>query len=37
MNEGHIVQQGSLADLREKPANDFVCEFINSQRALVFT
>jgi osmoprotectant transport system ATP-binding protein len=37
MNEGHIVQQGSLADLREKPANDFVSEFINSQRALVFT
>ena len=37
MNEGHIVQQGSLADLREKPANDFVREFINSQRALVFT
>ncbi len=37
MNEGHIVQQGSLADLREKPANDFVCEFINSQRALLFT
>ena len=37
MNEGHIVQQGSLVDLRERPANDFVREFINSQRALVFT
>jgi osmoprotectant transport system ATP-binding protein len=37
MNEGHIVQQGSLRDLREKPANDFVREFINSQRALVLT
>ena len=37
MNEGHIVQQGSLVDLREKPASDFVREFINSQRALVFT
>src|SRR5437667_9227206 len=37
MNEGHIVQQGSLVDLREKPANDFVSEFINSQRALAFT
>jgi osmoprotectant transport system ATP-binding protein len=37
MHEGHIVQQGSLADLREKPANDFVREFINSQRVLVFT
>ena len=37
MNEGRIVQQGSLVDLREKPANDFVSEFINSQRALAFT
>ena len=37
MNEGRIVQQGSLVDLRERPANDFVREFINSQRALVFT
>src|SRR2546425_5713713 len=37
MNEGHIVQRGSLVDLREKPANDFVSEFINSQRALAFT
>src|SRR5947208_6693105 len=35
MNEGHIVQQGSLADLRERPANDFVSEFINAQRGLV--
>jgi osmoprotectant transport system ATP-binding protein len=35
MNEGHIVQQGSLVDLREKPANDFVSEFINAQRGLV--
>jgi osmoprotectant transport system ATP-binding protein len=37
MNEGRIVQQGSIADLREKPANDFVREFINSQRALALT
>jgi osmoprotectant transport system ATP-binding protein len=37
MNEGCIVQQGSLADLRENPTDDFVSEFINSQRALVFT
>jgi osmoprotectant transport system ATP-binding protein len=37
LNEGDIVQQGSLADFREKPASDFVSEFINSQRALVFT
>ena len=34
MNEGHIVQQGTLADLRERPANDFVTEFINAQRSL---
>jgi len=35
MNEGRIVQQGSIADLREKPATEFVSEFINAQRALV--
>jgi osmoprotectant transport system ATP-binding protein len=34
MNEGRIVQQGSLADLRERPASDFVREFINAQRSL---
>jgi osmoprotectant transport system ATP-binding protein len=37
VNEGRIVQQGSLADLREKPASPFVSEFISAQRALVFT
>ena len=35
MNEGRIVQQGSIADLREKPAAEFVSEFINAQRSLV--
>ena len=35
MNEGRIVQQGSIVDLREKPASDFVSEFINAQRSLV--
>jgi osmoprotectant transport system ATP-binding protein len=35
MNEGRIVQQGSLSDLRERPANNFVSEFINAQRGLV--
>lgn len=35
MNEGKIVQRGSITDLREKPANPFVTEFINAQRALV--
>jgi osmoprotectant transport system ATP-binding protein len=34
MNEGRIVQKGSVADLREKPADPFVLEFINAQRGL---
>jgi osmoprotectant transport system ATP-binding protein len=34
MNEGHIVQIGSLEDLRSRPASDFVTEFINAQRGL---
>ena len=34
MNEGRIVQRGSIADLRERPANEFVSEFINAQRGL---
>jgi osmoprotectant transport system ATP-binding protein len=34
MNEGRIVQQASIADLRERPANNFVTEFINAQRSL---
>jgi len=34
MNEGRIVQQGSIADLRKKPATDFVREFVNAQRTL---
>src|SRR5881398_3983319 len=37
MNEGRIVQQGSLADLREKPASSFVSEFINAQRGHALT
>lgn len=35
MNAGRIVQRGSIADLRAKPANEFVREFINAQRGLV--
>jgi osmoprotectant transport system ATP-binding protein len=35
MHEGRIVQQGSIEDLRERPANEFVTEFINAQRSLV--
>jgi osmoprotectant transport system ATP-binding protein len=34
MNEGRIIQQGSIVDLREKPANAFVSEFINAQRSV---
>lgn len=34
MNEGRIVQIGTLEDLRAKPASDFVTEFINAQRDL---
>jgi len=34
MNEGRIVQKGSVTDLREKPADPFVLEFINAQREL---
>jgi osmoprotectant transport system ATP-binding protein len=34
MNEGRIVQIGTLDDLRTKPASDFVTEFINAQRGL---
>ena len=35
MNEGRIIQRGSIADLRAKPANEFVREFISAQRGLV--
>src|SRR6202140_3248124 len=34
VNEGQIVQQGSITDFREHPVNDFVSEFINAQRSL---
>jgi len=34
MNEGGVVQQGSITDLRERPANPFVSEFINAQRSV---
>jgi osmoprotectant transport system ATP-binding protein len=34
MNEGRIVQKGAVTDLRERPANAFVSEFINAQRGL---
>ena len=34
MNEGRIVQKGSITDLRERPADPFVSEFINAQRGI---
>jgi len=34
MNEGRIVQKGTITDLREKPADPFVREFINAQRGI---
>ena len=34
MNEGRVVQIGTLEDLRAKPASDFVTDFINAQRGL---
>jgi osmoprotectant transport system ATP-binding protein len=35
MNEGQIVQRGSLKYLQQNPENEFVTEFINAQRSLV--
>jgi osmoprotectant transport system ATP-binding protein len=34
MNAGRIVQRGSITDLRERPADPFVSEFINAQRGI---
>jgi len=33
MNEGRIVQRGTVVDLRDHPASAFVSEFINAQRS----
>ncbi len=35
LNEGRIVQQGILEDLRDRPADDFVTRFMSAQRSLV--
>jgi osmoprotectant transport system ATP-binding protein len=37
INEGRIVQQGSIIDFQQRPANEFVSEFINAQRSLTLT
>jgi osmoprotectant transport system ATP-binding protein len=34
MNEGRVVQRGTLSELRAQPANSFVTDFINAQRTL---
>jgi osmoprotectant transport system ATP-binding protein len=34
MNEGRIVQKGTITNLRERPADRFVTEFINAQRGI---
>jgi osmoprotectant transport system ATP-binding protein len=35
LNEGRIVQRGTISDLRETPTEAFVSEFINAQRGVV--
>ena len=35
LRDGAIVQQGTLAGLRERPAEQYVSEFLNAQRSLV--
>jgi osmoprotectant transport system ATP-binding protein len=35
MREGHIVQEGTLDDFRQRPAEPFVAEFMNAQRPAV--
>jgi osmoprotectant transport system ATP-binding protein len=34
MNEGRIVQKGTITELGERPADPFVSEFINAQRGI---
>jgi len=34
MNDGRIVQNGTITDLRARPADPFVSEFINAQRGI---
>jgi osmoprotectant transport system ATP-binding protein len=37
LNEGRLVQQGSIVDLQKQPSSAFVTEFINAQRGLMLT
>jgi osmoprotectant transport system ATP-binding protein len=34
MNEGRMVQKGTITDLRERPTDPFVSEFISAQRGI---
>ncbi len=36
LHDGRIVQRGTAADLRDRPATEFVSEFINAQRSVAF-
>ncbi len=35
LSGGRVVQEGTLADLRDRPADQFVTDFMNAQRSLV--
>ena len=35
LQEGKVVQKGTLDDLRDRPANAYVTEFMSAQRSLV--
>ena len=37
MNEGRVVQRGTLSDLRARPANAFVGDFITAQRSVTLS
>jgi osmoprotectant transport system ATP-binding protein len=37
LHDGRVVQQGTLADLRDRPASAFVSEFLRAQRSLTLT
>lgn len=36
MNEGRVVQEGTLDDLRQNPTSAFVTEFLSAQRSVAF-
>ena len=35
LKEGRIIQEGTLDDLRERPSDEFISDFISAQRSLV--